>query len=296
MTTSPKKLLVTGASGFLGWNLCRAAAPDWQLFGTTFTHEVAITGVECFSVDLTDYEATKALFNRISPDGVIHTAAAKDPNFCQENRSLSQKINVEAPANLAGLCAERNIPFVFTSTDMVFDGTAAPYVEAAEVSPINIYGEQKVSAENKILDRYPAAVVCRMPLMFGTPGPVSGSFLQPLVQSLKSGQTVNLFTDEFRTPIGGESASHGLLLALNSAQGILHLGGPDRLSRHDFGLYVAKTLNLTGANINACRQQDVVMAAPRPPDLSLDSSKAIGLGFTPLPVEQALASILQGQG
>lgn len=290
-----KKLLVTGASGFLGWNLCRAAAPHWQLFGTTFTHQVAVPGVTCFNVDLTHYDATKSLLDRIAPDGVIHTAAAKDPNFCQENRAVSQQINVEAPTNLAGLCADRNIPFVFTSTDMVFDGSAAPYLETAPVSPINFYGEQKVSAESNILERYPAAAVCRMPLMFGRPGPVSGSFLQPLVQNLKSGQTVNLFTDEFRTPLGGESASHGLLLALNSARGILHLGGPDRISRYDFGIYVAQALKLSSAQLNACRQQDVIMAAPRPPDLSLDSSRAIALGFSPLPLKPELASILLGQ-
>jgi len=291
MQSAPKKLLITGASGFLGWNLCHAASTAWQVVGTTFSHPFAFKNTIIKKIDLRDFSALKTLLDQVQPDGVIHTAAAKDPNFCQERPTESRQINVDVAVNLAGLCADREIPFVFTSTDMVFDGTSAPYSETSAVSPLNTYGEQKVLAEELILARAPQTAICRLPLMFGDPGPVAQSFLQPLVDQLKSGSAVNLFTDEYRTPISGRAVTPGLLLALESARGILHLGGSERISRFEFGRLVVETFNLTPANINPCLQQDVVMAAPRPPDLSLDSSKANQLGFAPPSIAQQLKDL-----
>ena len=282
MPSCPPKLLVTGASGFVGWNVCQLAAKrGWQVFGTSLSHPIPLAGVDMRTIDLRDFAALRALVAEIQPDAVIHTAAAKDPNFCQENPAESHGINVDTSVNLAGLCADHKIPFVFTSTDMVFDGTAAPYAESDPVSPIHVYGEQKVLAETRILARNPTATICRLPLMFGDAGPVAQSFLQPMIKQLRSGAVVNLFTDEYRTPISGHVAAQGLLLALEKANGILHLGGAERISRHDFGLLAVEAFKLANVSINACRQTEVKMAAPRAPDLSLDSSRANRLGFTP---------------
>lgn len=276
------KLLVTGASGFVGWNVCQLATErGWQVFGTTFSHPIEVGGLSSRTIDLRDFAALRALFAETQPDAVIHTAAAKDPNFCQENPTESHGINVDASVNLAGLCADQKIPFVFTSTDMVFAGTAAPYAESSPVSPIHVYGEQKVLAETRILARNPEATICRLPLMFGDAGPVAQSFLQPMIKQLRSGAVVNLFTDEYRTPISGHVAAQGLLLALEKANGILHLGGAERIARHEFGLMVVKAFKLSNVSINACRQADIKMAAPRAPDLSLNSNRAKALGYNP---------------
>lgn len=291
MPSAPKKLLITGASGFLGWNLCQAAAADWQVVGTSFSHPIELAGAIIHKIDLRDTSDLKTLFDQIQPDAVIHTAAAKDPNTCQTHPTESHQINVDVSVNLAGLCADREIPFVFTSTDMVFDGNGAPYSETSPVSPIHTYGEQKVLAEEQVLARYPRATICRLPLMFGDAGPVAQSFLQPLIAQLQSGATVNLFTDEYRTPISGQVAAHGLLLALESDGGIIHLGGSQRISRFEFGRLVVEIFGLNSANINACLQRDVKMAAPRPPDLSLDSAKANQLGFAPSSVAQQLKAL-----
>lgn len=265
------KLLVTGASGFEGWNVCQLATErGWQVFGTTFSHPIELEGINMRTTDLRDFAALRALVAEIQPDAVIHTAAAKDPNFCQENPTESHGINVDASVNLAGLCADQKIPFVFTSTDMVFAGTAAPYAESSPVSPIHVYGEQKVLAETRILARNPEATICRLPLMFGDAGPVAQSFLQPMIKQLRSGAVVNLFTDEYRTPISGHVAAQGLLLALENANGILHLGGAERISRHEFGLMVVDAFKLSNVSINACCHADLKMAAPRAPDLSLN--------------------------
>jgi len=286
-------LLVTGASGFLGWNICREAGKKWDLHGTVFSNPAEVPGVNIVRTDLTDLKAFKKVFNDIRPDAVIHTAAATSPNYCQEHPDDTKKINVDAAVNLAGLCADRKIPFVFTSTDLVFDGLNAPYNEEAPACPVNIYGEQKVMAEEGVLKRYPLAAVCRMPLMFGEPATAASGFFLAMIKALKDGDELHLFVDEFRTPVSGQTAAQGLLIALDKASGLLHLGGKERISRFNFGILMMDVLNVSEARLVRCVQKEMKMSAPRPPDLSLDSSRAFALGYDPLPLIEQLKECLE---
>lgn len=287
------KLLVTGASGFLGWNLCQLAADHWQVYGTYSSRLVEIPGTTLLKLDLTDRAQLKALFQDLQPDAVIHLAAQSSPNVCEKQPEESYRVNVTASCEIAGFCAEADIPCVFTSTDLVFDGKQAPYRESDPVSPLSRYGEQKVAAESGMLDRYPKTAVCRMPLMFGLASSHASSFIQPFIQTLRAGQDLRLFTDEFRTPASGKTAAQGLLLALENVQGLIHLGGKERISRYEFGQLMVDIWELPATGLKACRQQDVKMAAPRPPDVSLDSTKAFALGYAPLSLREELA-LLKG--
>ncbi|MEP9412083.1 MAG: NAD(P)-dependent oxidoreductase [Candidatus Brocadia sp.] len=288
-----KNLLVTGASGFLGWNICQAVAVknEWKVFGTVFSHRVEIAGVNIVKIDLTAFEVLKKLFHEIRPDAVIHTAANSDPNFCQTHQTESQKINVDAAVNIAALCADYKISCVFTSTDLVFNGLNAPYREEYPVCPVNFYGEQKALAENGVLKYYPLVAVCRMALMFGAPGPYARGFIQPMIEAMRTGRELRLFVDEFRTPVSVKAAVYGIFLALGKVSGILHLGGIERISRYNFGKLLMDTLGIHEAKLVPCRQKDVIMPAPRPPDVSLDSSKAFALGFKPLPLSVEIGKL-----
>ncbi|WP_414578493.1 SDR family oxidoreductase [Anabaena sp. CCY 9402-a] len=286
-----KKLLITGASGFLGWHLCQIAKQNWQIYGTYYYHNIAISGINLIKLNLTDFAELKQAFREIQPDAVIHTAARSQPNFCQIHPQESHLINVTASSNIAGLCADYAIPCVFTSTDLVFDGLNAPYKETDAVCPVNIYGEQKVLAEIQMLERYPMTAVCRMPLMFGNATPTAKSFIQPFIEILNQRQELNLFIDEFRTPTSAKTAVQGLLLALEKVNGIIHLGGKERISRYDFGRLLVDVFQLPAIGLKGCRQQDVQMAAPRPADVSLDSSKAFILGYQPKSIKEELEEL-----
>ncbi len=283
-----KRLLITGAGGFLGWNLCRELKARWEIVGTVRSHGVPMEAVRSVAVDLTDPGAVKRLFHEVRPDGVIHAAAAAKPDYCQLHPRESGRINVDVPILMAGLCADAGIPLVFTSSDLVFDGRNPPYTEDDPVSPVSLYGEQKVRAEAEILRRHPAAAVCRMALMFGDGGPHAASFLKPMIRSMRLGEELKLFTDEVRTPLSGRDAALGLGLALEQASGLLHLGGPDRISRYDFGRVVSEVSGIRDARLTPCLRREVSTPAPRPPDVSLDSSRALQMGFRPTPLRQAL--------
>jgi dTDP-4-dehydrorhamnose reductase len=282
-----KKLLITGASGFLGWHLCQIAQRNWQVYGTYNTHAVSISGVELLQIDLTDHQALRSLVRSLQPDGIIHAAALAQPNACQTHPDLSYRMNTLTSWVIAELCAEANIPCVFTSSEQVFDGLHPPYRETDPVCPVNLYGEHKVAAEVGMLERYPAVAICRMPLMFGA-APTADSFIQPFLERLRSGQVLNAFTDEIRTPVSGMDAAQGLLMALEKVQGLLHLGGAERLSRYAIAQTLIEVFEIENAQVVPCRQAEVKMAAPRPPDLSMDSSIAFGLGYNPQSFKAAL--------
>jgi dTDP-4-dehydrorhamnose reductase len=173
----------------------------------------------------------------------------------------------------------------------VFDGLNAPYQETDPVSPLHRYGEQKAEAEIEILKSYPKAAVCRMPLMFGIASPTANGFLQPFVQALREGRELKLFVDEIRTPVSSKMAAQGLLLALQKVQGLIHLGGKERISRYDFGLLMSDVLELPTNSLKSARQQDVKMSAPRPSDVSLDSSEAFALGYAPPSIREELEQL-----
>lgn len=287
-----KKLLITGASGFLGWHICQLAKAEWQVYSTYSTNLIEIPGVKTLKVDLTDFTALKALFQEIQPAAVIHTAAKSQPNYCQLHSQETYKINVTASGNIAGICADNSLPLAFTSSELVFDGLNSPYKETDPVCPINIYGEQKVEAECIIAEKYPIAAICRMPLMFGQKTPTAQSFIQPFIQVLTARKELTLFVDEFRTPASAMVAAQGLLLALEKVNGYIHLGGIERISRYEFGKLLVEVFNLPAEGIKPCYQRDVKMAAPKPADVSLNSSKAFALGYQPLSIKAELELLI----
>jgi dTDP-4-dehydrorhamnose reductase len=286
-----KKLLITGTSGFLGWHLCQLAKAEYEVYGTYYSHFLEIPGIKMLPVNLTNFPELKQLFSEVKPDAVIHTAAQSQPNFCQTHPQESYTINVTASCDIAGLCADYTIPCAFTSTDLVFNGLNAPYKETDSVCPVNLYGEQKVAAEIGMLERYSLTAICRMPLMFGNKTPTANSFMQPFIEILQAGKEINLFVDEFRTPVSATTAAKGILLALKKVSGYIHLGGKERISRYDFGRLLVEVFQLPENGIKGCLQQDVKMAAPRPKDVSLDSSQAFALGYQPLSVKSELEQL-----
>ena len=228
----------------------------------------------------------------------MHVAAAADPNYCESHGPEAAAVNIKASIAIARRCAERDIPCVFTSSDLVFDGKNPPYREGDIVAPANKYGEQKATAEREMAATFGRTIICRMPLMYGDAPPHAKSFIQPFIAALCSGKELRLFTDEFRTPLSARDAAGGLLLALKKAcPGVLHLGGPQRLSRFEMGELIARALGIQAA-ITPCLQRDVPMAAPRAADVSLDSARAYALGFRPARMEEELASLgcIRGSG
>ncbi|MBL0309281.1 MAG: NAD(P)-dependent oxidoreductase [Bacteroidetes bacterium] len=288
-----KKLLITGASGFLGYHLLKAASKDREVYGIYHSRSLNSRSAITIHCDITDYISLGNYFDDIEPDAVIHAAAKADANFCQQNKEQSYLVNVEATKNIAGICSDYHIPLAFTSTDLVFDGTKGMYREDDVKNPVSAYGEQKSIAEDEVLRIYPDTTVFRLPLMFGYPEASATNYMQQFIGQMRNGETLHLFHDEYRSVCGAGSISEGILTLFEKTSGIIHLAGKERLSRLDFGNMVVKAFEIATEKIHACSQKDVKMSVARPADVSLDISKAILLGYNPLKVEEELGLIAQ---
>lgn len=292
------RILLTGASGFLGAHFLALHQDRFDILGTHMSHAPAGPADRSRTVrlDLRDQEAVRGVFDSFRPQAVVHAAALSNPNECQKDPELSRAVNMEATAFLAQICADRGLPFLFTSTDLVFDGEAAPYREEDRPAPVSLYGEHKALAEEEVLKRHPGATVCRMPLMYGASGPCNPSFLHFMQRAVAEGRELALFTDEWRTPATGEDGARGLVLALTrGVTGLLHLGGPERATRYEFGEIFRQVLGNPDIRLAGCLRRDVPMPAPRPRDVSLDSGRAFALGYAPSGIEEGLRrAVAQG--
>ena len=166
---------------------------------------------------------------------------------------------------------------MFTSTDMVFDGRSAPYNEESETCPLSEYGRTKARAEDCVLRNRDSAVV-RLPLMYGFPRSRRTTTFSNQVAALRSGQPLRLFDDEFRTPVWLADAAVAIVsLAESDFSGIVHVAGPERLSRFDMGKQMAELMGIDAPNIDRVSRFSVDASEPRPEDLSLDGSKFASL-------------------
>lgn len=278
------RLMVTGASGNLGYWICRQAKESQAVTGIHCRHDFRMDGVRSAQADLTDFSAVDRLLDAINPHAVIHAAAASQPAHCEANPEATRRVNVDVPEKLAASCADRQIPFLFTSTDLVFDGNNAPYAEQDAVTPVCVYGRQKADAEDNVLKMNDKALVCRMPLMVGVGPAASSSFSIQMLRSIRNGDPLRLLTDEFRTPVSYADGAQGLINLVGKARGRLHMGGRDRVSRYDIGLVMAKQLGIAPTMIQPVTLECLKFTEPRSPDCSLVSDTAYALGYDPAPL------------
>jgi dTDP-4-dehydrorhamnose reductase len=164
----------------------------------------------------------------------------------------------------------------------VFDGTQGDYRESDQPNPLSIYGETKALAEELVL-RNPNHTVIRTSLNGGQSPTGDRGFNEELRRVLRNGQTMNLFTDEYRSPMAAKVTARALweLLAVK-ASGIFHIAGAEKLSRYEIGRVLTEGWGESHGNILAGRLKDY-NGPPRAPDTSLCCDKASRILSFPLP-------------
>jgi dTDP-4-dehydrorhamnose reductase len=266
-----KPAWITGAGGLIGSHLAAAQnlASGWKVVGLTRA-----------DLDLTDAAAVTRRFRAESPALVIHCAANSSSVECEQSPALAQLQNVEVTARLAGLCAD--VQFIFLSTDLVFDGRKGNYTETDPVNPLGVYAETKVAAEQIVLAN-PRHTVVRTSLNGGTSPKGTRSFDEVARNAWQAGQSLRLFTDEFRSPLDASVTARALWdLALANATGLYHVAGAERLSRWALGQLLAARWPELNPGLEPASLAEY-HGAPRPPDCSLNCAKARAMLTFPLP-------------
>jgi len=263
---------ITGAGGLIG-NYLVQTAPN-------LSSNQRVIGLARGQLDLTDLDAVRRNFHEEPPQLIIHCAALSRSPACQENPALARKVNVEATACLAGLAA--GIPFIFLSSDLVFDGRQGNYDESAQPNPLSIYAETKIAAEQVVLAN-PRHTVVRLSLNGGASPTGDRGFNEEIRRAWQAGKTLKLFVDEFRCPMPAIATARAIWeLVAQREPGLYHLAGGQRLSRWQIGQLLAARWPQLEPRLEPASRTDYD-GPPRPPNTSLNCAKIQKLLSFPLP-------------
>lgn len=259
-------LLITGGTGYLGHELLglvRARDLEHRVLGRAEGWDLA----QPFDIETRCEELLQSLGDR---DVIlIHIAAMSRWIQCEEMPDEAYRVNAEATGAFAATFARHGQRMVYVSTDPVFDGEHAPYDENYWPRPSSIYGKSKRLGEQITLSSRDNLVL-RLPLLYGPSFDGQRGASDSLRLLVEKGESIGLFTDEWRNPMRvGEGAKALLDLSLDREHcEIRHRFGPKRLSRWELGLQIAKEEGLDPTGFNKASRLDFP-GPERPRDTTL---------------------------
>lgn len=149
--------------------------------------------------ELSDPAAVRALFEKTPFDLVIHSAAFSDVDGCERDPAQAYASNAISSKNLADNCRSRRVPYLYVSTDYVFDGQKnAPYQETDPVFPVNIYGMTKLAGEIFAREAAPVSAVVRTSWLFGAENPAN--FVNWAIRTLREKREISVLDDQQDSP------------------------------------------------------------------------------------------------
>ena len=257
------KVILTGATGFLGNCILRLSCP-WDIVPWSRSMR-SIDGVDCRVVDLYDSNAVNAEIALEKPDWIINTAAITNVDFCEEKHLIARRANVEIVSSLASACRAHNVGLLHLSTDYVFDGESGPYEESQSPHPISHYGELKLESERIVLNDLKHGIVVRTMWLYGyTPNARANMITWPL-NALLQGNGVNIVEDQWGNPTYGPDLACCLSeLCRRNAYGLWHVGGGSFLTRHQQVREMAEFFSLDASLVNGIKTEELGQSASRP--------------------------------
>jgi dTDP-4-dehydrorhamnose reductase len=290
-------VLVTGASGLLGR----------QVFNT-FKHSGCLTVGQGFTraapptilkADLEKSEDVKTILDEAKPQIVIHCAANRSPDLCDQNPEQARRVNVDATRLLAEQTSSRGAMLIYISTDYVFPGTEgdAPYEADAESKPPNFYGQLKRDGELAVLEATKdtgLGIVLRVPVLYGTASNNSESAINTLIDSVWKAQDENagIKMDDWaqRYPTNTEDVARvcrDIVIKyvkekekLKELPKILQFSSEDRMTKYEICEKLAQVLGLSLAGMVRNKQgNDPNASVQRPYDTHLSTMALKDLGI-----------------
>lgn len=210
-----ERVLVIGASGMLGQDICARFAPRFALItASRRSGEIHL--------DITDTEATRRVVVESAPDVVILCAAYTDVDGCERNPEEAYRVNTFGAANVASACVDVGARLLFISTDFVFDGTKRNgYTEWDTPRPLNVYGASKLAGEQWIREICPRHWIVRTAWLYGVGGKC---FPRTILNAAREGKPLRVVNDQTGSPTFTWDLAGVLLemLTRNVAYGTYH--------------------------------------------------------------------------
>jgi len=267
-----KKSLIVGASGQVGIQML--AALDERAVATS---RVAREGwLKLDVAELAQAAQAEELLDAYELDAIYCIGGMTWVDGCEKEPELARRTNTRGPGVLAAYARQRGLPYVFFSTDYVFDGAKehpGPYAEDAPVNPLSVYGRTKLEGEQRVLQAYPEALVLRTTWVYGA-DPRGKNFLYSMMRSLSARQPMKVPQDQVSTPTYNRDLVRVALgLVEARAAGVFHVAGPELLGRLEFAQQVARGLGLDASLLEGVTTAELKQPAARPLDSGLSTSR-----------------------
>ena len=265
------KILVTGARGQLGYDVCR------ELEARGIEHQ----GVDVDDFDITEAAATSEYITDYHPDAIIHCAAFTAVDRAQDEAELCHRINVIGTANLATVAAEINAKMMYLSTDYVFCGDGdLPHTTDAPTAPLSVYGASKLLGEETVKEATHRHFIIRTSWVFGTHG---NNFVKTMLRLSETLPALNVVDDQIGSPTYTRDLAILLCDMVTTEQfGTYHATNEGFCSWADFAAEIMKQTN-SHTVIRRISSEEYPTAAPRPRNSRLSKEKICECGFSPLP-------------
>ncbi|MCO5996990.1 SDR family oxidoreductase [Actinoallomurus rhizosphaericola] len=278
-------------SGYLGGHIgarIRALGGEAVLCSRRPPAARSAAGLRWYELDVRDPRACRDLVRRVAPDSLVVVHGPSDITWCERHPDEAMAAHGAGAVNLAA--AAGGLPVLLISTDNVFPGARDSYGESDEVAPANAYGRAKLSAERTLLDTG-SALVLRVSLVYGwDPDGHRPNYFTTCVRALRAGRVVEAPEDHWNTPVlVDDVAAWSAELVRTRRTGVLHLAGPERLSRYAWARRIAAGLGLPEGLVRPVAQAGTAYAC-RPRNACLHSERAAGLpelaGLWPVDVDE----------
>ena len=182
-----RRILVTGATGQVGWQLQRTLAPLGEVVARTRSQ-----------LDLSNPDATAKYVRELAPNIVVNAAAYTAVDKAESEHDLAQTVNAVTPGRIAEELARTGGLLVHYSTDYVFDGSkAGPYVEDDPTGPLNVYGETKLLGEQEIAASGCPYIILRTSWVYDTRGK---NFLRTVLRLAHEREELRMVNDQHGAP------------------------------------------------------------------------------------------------
>lgn len=257
------KILVTGANGMLGKDLCPILEQN--------NYTVIKTNSQI--MDITDFEMTNKVISEQKPDIIIHCAAYTNVDKAQEDFETAKQINSTGTENLAQICSTKDIPILYISTDYVFDGTKqTPYTPDDEPNPINNYGLTKYYGEQAIQKFCKKYYIIRTSWLYGIHGK---NFVETML-SLAAKPELKVVNDQTGCPTWTVDLSNGIIKLLQSKNyGIYHICSSGETTWYGFAKEIFNQCKLE-VNLKPCTTEEFPRPAKRPKYSVMDNANICG--------------------
>lgn len=262
-------VLVTGAGGMLGTDLCDRLAADHRVRATD-RHELDVTNPELVAAAV------------VGVDAVINCAAWTAVDAAEEREADAFVLNAVAPHLLARAATAAGARMVQISTDYVFDGTAEhPYPEDAPVRPASAYGRTKAAGEWAVRASGGEHLVVRTAWLYGEHGP---SFPRTMARLAAERETLAVVTDQVGQPTWTCDVADLVvrLLEQQAPAGTYHATSRGSASKFDQARAVLAAAGQDPAKITATTSAAFPLPAPRPAYSVLGHDALERLGIEPI--------------